>query len=96
MDEFLFCIPYLDRALCYYLLGNGKISNTQTCLFVKSSWIREFKKRVELCAQSSEWLNNTATPIHHPGYRGRAMIDDDPLGLPRLIFQVGIPIEPDK
>jgi hypothetical protein len=93
VNEFLFCIPYFEKALSYYLLGDGKIANTSTSLFVRASWVKEFKKRVEYWAHSTEWLNNTATPLHHPGYRGRALIDDDPLRLPRLIFDITISSE---
>ncbi len=88
IDEFLFSIPYLDRALCYYLLGNGIISNNETSLWVTDNWIQEFERRIQYWAESSEWLKGNLILIHYPGFMGRAMIDDDTLRLPRLIFEI--------
>lgn len=88
VNKFLFSIPYFDRPLCYYLMGDGKVGREETSLWVTSNWITEFSKRVEYWAESFEWLHGELILIHYPGFMGRAMVDDSQLIFPRLIFNV--------
>lgn len=88
IDRLLFSTPYFDRPLCYYLMSDGIIANKRTCLWLTESWLSEFSARVEYWASSVPWLEGELILIHFPGFMGRAMVDDNQLKMPRLLFDV--------
>ena len=88
INRLLFSIPYFDRPLCYHLMTNGIIDSKNTHLWVTENWLREFRTRVEYWTTSVQWLEGELILIHFPGFMGRAMVDDDQLKLPRLLFQI--------
>lgn len=69
-------------------MGDDIIANTQTRLWVTGNWLKEFQKRIEYWAENLAWLQGELILIHFPGFMGRAMVDDNQLKLPRLIFQI--------
>lgn len=88
INRLLFSIPYFDRSLCYHLMSDGIIANKSTGLWVTENWLREFRARIEYWTASVSWLDGELILIHFPGFMGRAMVDDDQLKLPRLLFNV--------
>jgi len=90
INRFLFSIPYFDRPLCYHLMSDGIIANSKTNLWITENWLHEFHVRVEYWSTSVSWLEGELILIHFPGFMGREMVDDNPLKLPRLLFEVGL------
>ena len=85
VDDFLLSIPYFDKTLSYYLMGNGRIGNMDTKPWVNEEWIYNFNKKVSEWAGSKEWLYGELLLIHLPGYCGKKKIFCDRIYLPSLI-----------
>ena len=88
VNSFLMSIPYFENQLALYLITNGVKNGYETCLQTSDEWEESFLEKVNLWANSENWLKGDYYPIHHPANKKDLIQEENILRLPNRVLIV--------